>query len=116
MLDMRLTYEDSRSNDVPLGSGVIMVFDEETDMRPILRQIGRFFAHESCGKCFPCQLGTQRQLEILDRIASNGAKPTDRQDLTDIGLTMTQTSLCGLGQTASIAIQSAMKRWPEVIQ
>lgn len=116
MLDMRLTYEDSRSNDVPLGSGVIMVFDEETDMRPILRQIGRFFAHESCGKCFPCQLGTQRQLDILDRIASNDAKPTDRQDLTDIGLTMTQTSLCGLGQTASIAIQSAMKLWPEVIQ
>jgi NADH:ubiquinone oxidoreductase subunit F (NADH-binding) len=55
-------------------------------------------------------------LEILDRIASNGTKPTDGQDLTDIGLTMTQTSLCGLGQTANIAIKSAMKLWPEVIQ
>lgn len=116
MLDMRLTYEDSRSNNVPLGSGVIMVFDEETEMRPILRQIGHFFAHESCGKCFPCQLGTQRQLEILDRIASDGAKPADRQALSDIGLTMTQTSLCGLGQTAGIAIKSAIKLWPEIVE
>lgn len=116
MLDMRLTYEDSRSNNVPLGSGVIMVFNEETDMRSILRQIGHFFAHESCGKCFPCQIGTQRQLEILDRIATNGAKPSDKAALSDIGLTMTETSLCGLGQTAGIAIKSAMKLWPEIVE
>jgi NADH-quinone oxidoreductase subunit F len=116
MLNMRLTYEDSRSNNVPLGSGVIMVFNEETDMRPVLQQIGHFFAHESCGKCFPCQIGTQRQLEILDRIATNGAKPSDRADLSDIGLTMTETSLCGLGQTAGIAIKSAMKLWPEIME
>jgi NADH-quinone oxidoreductase subunit F len=93
-----------------------MVFNEETDMRPVLQQIGHFFAHESCGKCFPCQIGTQRQLEILDRIATNGAKPSDRADLSDIGLTMTETSLCGLGQTAGIAIKSAMKLWPEIME
>jgi NADH-quinone oxidoreductase subunit F len=85
-------------------------------MRPVLQQIGHFFAHESCGKCFPCQIGTQRQLEILDRIATNGAKPSDRADLSDIGLTMTETSLCGLGQTAGIAIKSAMKLWPEIME
>jgi NADH-quinone oxidoreductase subunit F len=116
MLDMRLTYEDSRSNDVPLGSGVIMVFNDQTDMRRILRQIGHFFAHESCGKCFPCQIGTQRQYEILDRIASNGAKPSDKSDLLDLGLTMKETSLCGLGQTAGIAVNSAMKLWPEIVE
>jgi NADH-quinone oxidoreductase subunit F len=116
MLDMRLTYEDSRSNDVPLGSGVIMVFNDQADMRRILRQIGQFFAHESCGKCFPCQIGTQRQYEILDRIASNGAKPTDKSDLLDLGLTMKETSLCGLGQTAGIAVNSAMKLWPEIVE
>lgn len=116
MLDMQLTYEDSRSNNIPLGSGVIMVFDEETDMRPILKKIGHFFAHESCGKCFPCQLGTQRQLEILDRIVSEGAEPGDRQALSDIGLTMTETSLCGLGQTAGIAIKSAINLWPEIVE
>jgi NADH-quinone oxidoreductase subunit F len=116
MLDMRLTYEDSRSNDVPLGSGVIMVFNDQADMRRILRQIGQFFAHESCGKCFPCQIGTQRQYEILDRIASNGAKPSDKSDLLDLGLTMKETSLCGLGQTAGIAVNSAMKLWPEIVE
>jgi NADH-quinone oxidoreductase subunit F len=115
-LDMPLTYEDAKVNNVPLGSGAIVVFDETAVLRDALYQLSYFFAHESCGKCFPCQIGTQRQMEILSRIAQNDPKPTDRNDLLDIGFTMTQTSLCGLGQTAASAIMSAMELWPELVE
>ena len=50
-----------------------MVFDDTVDLRDVLARIGGFFAHESCGKCFPCQMGTQRQAEILARIAAGTA-------------------------------------------
>ena len=116
-LDTPLTYEDSRSTNIPLGSGVIMVFDETADLRQPMYELSRFFAHESCGKCFPCQLGSQRQMEILDRIANNGgAKPADKQALLDLGFTMTETSLCGLGQTAASAVVSAIEIWPELVE
>jgi NADH-quinone oxidoreductase subunit F len=115
-LDMPLTYEDARANGLPLGSGVIQIFDETVDMREILYRLSHFFAHESCGKCFPCQIGTQRQMEILDRIAHNGgARPEDKQILRDVGFTMTETSLCGLGQTAASAVISALDLWPELL-
>ncbi|MFQ5399324.1 MAG: NAD(P)H-dependent oxidoreductase subunit E [Anaerolineae bacterium] len=115
-LDVPLTYEDARANGVPLGSGVIMVFDETADLRGALYDLAHFFAHESCGKCFPCQLGTQRQMEILERIAHNGGpEPADKQTLLDVGLAMTEMSLCGLGQTAASAVLSAIELWPELV-
>jgi NADH-quinone oxidoreductase subunit F len=115
-LDMPLTYEDAKANNVALGSGALMVFDETADLRQALYNLSHFFAHESCGKCFPCQLGTQRQMEILDRIAHDGGpQPTDKQKLLDLGFTMTETSLCGLGQTAAMAITSAIELWPELV-
>ena len=91
-----------------------MVFDETRDMRASLQELGHFFAHESCGKCYPCQMGTQRQKEILDRVASGGALPGDLVRLQDVGWTMTDASLCGLGQTAASAVLSAIKLWPEL--
>ncbi len=113
---MPLTYEAARENNVPLGSGVVMIFDETADLRKAMYQLSRFFAHESCGKCFPCQLGSQRQMEILDRIANNGGvKPGDMETLLDVGFTMTETSLCGLGQTAGSAVVSAINLWPELV-
>lgn len=116
-LDVPLTYEDARQNNMPLGSGVIMVFDETVDLRVVMYELSRFFAHESCGKCFPCQIGTQRQVEILDRVTHNGGvRAGDVQALLDIGHTMTQTSLCGLGQTAGSAVMSAINLWPELIE
>jgi NADH-quinone oxidoreductase subunit F len=116
-LDMPLTYEDARAYGVPLGSGVIQVFDDTVDLREVIFLLSRFFAHESCGKCFPCQIGTQRQMEIWQRISSEGhAQKDDVQILSDVGFTMTQTSLCGLGQTAASAATSALKLWPELGQ
>jgi NADH-quinone oxidoreductase subunit F len=112
-LDVRMTFEDLRAAGLPLGSGVVMVFDETRDMRDVLKRLGHFFAHESCGKCYPCQLGTQRQMEILDRIAAGRVLEGDLIRLQDVGWTMTDASLCGLGQTAASAVLSAIKLWPE---
>jgi NADH-quinone oxidoreductase subunit F len=108
-LDVRLTFEDLRAAGLSLGSGVVMVFDRSRDLRKALANLGRFFAHESCGKCYPCQMGTQRQAEILERLANGKSLPGDWERLQDVGWTMTDASLCGLGQTAASAVLSAMK-------
>ena len=113
-LDVKLTFEDLRAAGLTLGSGAIMVFNTTRDLRDVLARLGRFFAHESCGKCYPCQLGTQRQMEILDRIEDGRVLPGDKQRLQDVGWTMTDASLCGLGQTAAGAILSAMRHWPQL--
>jgi len=113
-LDVKLTFEDLRAAGLPLGSGVVMVFDETRDMRDSLARLGHFFAHESCGKCYPCQMGTQRQMEILNRIAAGRMQEGDLTRLQDVGWTMTDASLCGLGQTAASAVLSAIKLWPEM--
>jgi NADH-quinone oxidoreductase subunit F len=112
-LDVKMTFEDLRAAGLPLGSGVVMVFDETRDMRDVLKRLGHFFAHESCGKCYPCQMGTQRQMEILDRISAGKVLDGDLIRLQDVGWTMTDASLCGLGQTAASAVLSAIKLWPE---
>jgi NADH-quinone oxidoreductase subunit F len=115
-LDVRMTFEDLRLAGLPLGSGVVMVFDERRDLRDVLRRLARFFAHESCGKCYPCQLGTQRQHEILERISHGETLPGDGERLTDVGWTMSDASLCGLGQTAASAVLSAMQLWPALFE
>ncbi len=115
-LDVKMTFEDLRAAGLPLGSGVVMVFDETRDMRAVLQSLGHFFAHESCGKCYPCQMGTQRQMEILDRVAAGKTLDGDLIRLQDVGWTMTDASLCGLGQTAASATLSAMKLWPELFE
>lgn len=115
-LDVRLTFEDLRAAGLPLGSGVITVFDQSRDMLDILLRLGHFFADESCGKCYPCQLGTQRQVEILQRLADRAALPGDRERLLDIGWTMMDASLCGLGQTAASAVLSALRLWPGLFE
>ena len=91
-----------------------MVFDETRDLRLILLRLAQFFAEESCGKCFPCQLGTQRQVEILHRVVDGQIDKEDPTRLSEIAQTMTDASICGLGQSAAMAIQSANKRWPQI--
>ena len=106
-LDVPLTFEDFRKVGGTIGAGTLMVFDDTVDLRDVLARIGDFFAHESCGKCYPCQMGTQRQAEILHRVAERQARPTDVADLLELAQVMTDTSICGLGQAASWAIVDA---------
>ena len=112
-LDVLLTNQGTREAGLSLGSGAVVVFDEDVDMKFVLHGLGHFFAHESCGKCYPCQLGTQRQAEILDRNLRGQALPGDIERLEDVIATMTDSSLCGLGQTAGSAVLSAIKICPE---
>lgn len=113
-LDTPLTFEDFRRVGGTIGAGTVMVFDDSVDLRDVLARIGAFFAHESCGKCYPCQMGTQRQAEILARIAVGEAQPNDAADLLELAGVLTDTSICGLGQAAPWAIVSAHSRWPEL--
>lgn len=115
-LDVRLSFEDLRAAGLPLGSGVITVFDENRDMRDVLLRLTRFFNEESCGKCFPCQMGTRRQYEIMQRVMDGIVYAGDAASLKDVGWTMTDSSLCGLGQTAASALLSAMRLWPEIFE
>jgi NADH-quinone oxidoreductase subunit F len=114
-LDLLLTDEALRPLGLSVGSGAVMVYDDQVDLRLVLSSLADFFAHESCGKCYPCQLGTQRQAEITHRMLAGQVLTGDLDRLQDVGWTMTDASLCGLGQTASHAILSAVELWPELI-
>ncbi len=116
MWDVALDHASLKEAGLTMGSGVIMVFDERRDIRRIVLEIAAFFAHESCGQCYPCQLGTRRQLEILKRIDSGKVDADDYEKLDDIAFTMTKSSLCGLGQTAGSAVASALALWPELFK
>lgn len=113
-LDVPMSFEGLQEQGLPLGSGVVMVVNKERDMGDILLSLAHFFSHESCGKCFPCQLGTQRQVELVAKAMQGNAKPEDLASLRDVQFTMTNASICGLGMTAGMAIESAMDKWPEL--
>jgi NADH-quinone oxidoreductase subunit F len=115
-LDVILSFESLNTAGLPLGSGAVMVFDDGVDLRDVLKRLAHFFADESCGKCYPCQLGARRQYEILDRAAAGRPVAGDRERLSDVGGTMIDASLCGLGQTAVTAVLSAMRLWPEMFE
>ena len=113
-LDTPLTFEGVRVVKATLGSGVVIVFDETVDLRVIVRRIAAFFKDESCGQCVPCRVGTVRQEELLHRLASGGnghSAATDRRLLAEIGQVMRDASICGLGQTASSAVESAFQKF-----
>ena len=109
-LDVPLSFEGTRAIGATLGSGAIIVFDDTTDMKPILLRIARFFRDESCGQCVPCRVGTKRQEEILERMLSEpkGDRRADVLVLSDIAQAMRDASICGLGQTAANAIASGL--------
>jgi NADH-quinone oxidoreductase subunit F len=113
-LDIPLTFEGVRANNTTLGSGVVLAFDDTVDLTSILLRIARFFRDESCGQCVPCRVGTVRQEEALLRIARNrgdaGVEGRDTLLLRDVGRAMKDASICGLGQAAWNAIESAIDR------
>jgi NADH-quinone oxidoreductase subunit F len=112
-LDVPLTFEGTRAIGGSLGSGVVMVFDDSVDIFDIVLRIARFFRDESCGQCVPCRVGTARQEELLGRLAAGrplGSREAELDLLRELGQAMRDASICGLGQTASSAVESALKR------
>ncbi|WP_394429054.1 NADH-ubiquinone oxidoreductase-F iron-sulfur binding region domain-containing protein [Streptomyces sp. SGAir0957] len=111
-LDIPLTFEGTRAAGTTLGSGVVMALDDAVPLPRVLLRIAQFFREESCGQCVPCRVGTVRQQEALHRIAEKKgiAADDDIALLREVGRTMQDASICGLGQTAWNAIESAIDR------
>ncbi|KPI15990.1 Respiratory-chain NADH dehydrogenase domain 51 kDa subunit [Actinobacteria bacterium OK006] len=111
-LDIPLTFEGTRAAGTTLGSGVVMAFDDTVPLPRLLLRIAEFFRDESCGQCVPCRVGTVRQEEALHRIAERrGATAADDIALLrEVGRAMRDASICGLGQTAWNAVESAIDR------
>ena len=111
-LDMPLTFEAVRAAGTTLGSGVVLVLDDTVDVVALLRRITQFFRDESCGQCVPCRVGTVRQEELVARLSAGsprGGMAAELALLDDIGSVARDASICGLGQTAISAVQSAVK-------
>jgi NADH-quinone oxidoreductase subunit F len=113
-LDTPLTFEGTRAIGATLGSGVVMLFDDSVDVRHVLLRITEFFREETCGQCVPCRVGTMRQAELLHRLVArkpHGSVAQEIELLKEMAQAMRDASICGLGQTASSALLSAMDRW-----
>ncbi|MFJ4974084.1 NAD(P)H-dependent oxidoreductase subunit E [Streptomyces coeruleorubidus] len=111
-LDIPLTFEGTREAGTTLGSGVVMAFDDSVPLPRLLLRIAEFFRDESCGQCVPCRVGTVRQEEALHRIVerTGAAAAGDIALLREVGRAMRDASICGLGQTAWNAVESAIDR------
>jgi NADH:ubiquinone oxidoreductase subunit F (NADH-binding) len=92
-----------------LGSGAITVFDKSRDTLDFVSRTVEFLAEESCGKCTPCREGTEVMLEILGRLTKGDGQPEDIQTLEELSTIMSISSLCGLGQAASIPVMDTLK-------
>jgi NADH-quinone oxidoreductase subunit F len=111
-LGVQLSFEHTREAGTTLGSGVVLVLDDTVPLLPLLRRIAEFFRDESCGQCVPCRVGTVRQEELLSRLARSAplrSKEAEAALYAELSQAMKDASICGLGQTASSAIESAFK-------
>ena len=113
-LDTPLTFAGTRAIGATLGSGVVRLFDDSVDLRKVLLRIAEFFRDETCGQCVPCRVGTMRQEELLHRLVESrpfGSVAQETKLLQEVAQVMRDASICGLGQTASSALLSAVERW-----
>jgi len=108
-LDIPIDYESLESLGSMMGSGGMIVMDENTCMVDIARFFLDFTVDESCGKCPPCRIGTKRMLEILNRITEGKGKSGDLEKLQTLASTIKAASLCGLGQTAPNPVLSTLR-------
>ena len=108
-LDLPLDFDSLKKIDAMIGSGGLVVTDENACMVEIARFFMNFTRNESCGKCVPCREGTKRMLEILERIVTGGGQEGDIDLLLELADTITATSLCGLGKSAANPVVSTIK-------
>jgi formate dehydrogenase iron-sulfur subunit len=107
-LDTPLDFEPLAAEGCMLGHGSIVAFDDRTDMRALARHLLRFGARESCGKCFPCRVGLQRGLELVEAEAS-----VDRNLLEELLETLEVASLCAHGSGMPAPIRSLLAHFPD---
>jgi NADH-quinone oxidoreductase subunit F len=110
-LNVPVDYESLTELGAIMGSGGLIVMDEDTCMVDMSRFFLDFVQDESCGKCTPCRIGTKRMLEILDRICEGRGQEGDIERLEELGAMIKDTALCGLGQTAPNPVLSAIRHF-----
>ena len=108
-LDVNLDFDSLKKMGAMIGSGGLVVMDDNTCMVEVARFFMNFTQNESCGKCVPCREGTKRMLEILERIVSGSGKMEDLDTLEELASTITETALCGLGKSAALPVVSTLK-------
>jgi NADP-reducing hydrogenase subunit HndC len=114
--DVPLDFESFRNAGVSLGSGALLVCDEDTCVVDLAKVILRFFRDECCGKCTPCRIGTLRLYEIMSQVSEGKASLGDLDLMLKISEAMSEVSNCGLGQTASVALGDFMKYFRKEIE
>ena len=115
-LDVTLDEPSIRAKGSFLGAGGIIVFDDRRDMARAAHDAMAFFAHESCGKCFPCRIGTQRLSERLNGEGRGMDFAAWKEEVEDIGSVMKATSACGLGMAAPLVTESLLRHFPDAIE
>ncbi|MCI9597139.1 MAG: NADH-quinone oxidoreductase subunit NuoF [Firmicutes bacterium] len=108
-LDLPLDFDSLKKAGAMIGSGGLVVMDEDTCMVEVARFFMNFTQNESCGKCVPCREGTRRMLEILEKIVDGRGEMSDLDMLEELADTITSTALCGLGKTAANPVVSTLK-------
>jgi NADP-reducing hydrogenase subunit HndC len=109
--DTPMDFDAFKKAGVSLGSGALLIADERTCIVDLAKVLLQFFRFESCGKCTPCRIGTQRTFEILQRISWGQGKPADLDELQRLGAQMEILSNCGLGQTAAVPVRDMLKHF-----
>ena len=112
-LDVHIDYESLSALGAIMGSGGLVVADEDVCMVDFARYFMTFTQEESCGKCVPCRVGTKAMLSTLERICDGGGKPGDVEYLIELGEEIKRASLCGLGQTAPNPVLSTIRYFRE---
>ena len=109
MLDLSIDYDSLTAAGAMMGSGGLVVMDEDTCMVDVAKFFLNFTQSESCGKCTPCREGTKRMLEVLTRITEGQGREGDIELLEELARNIKETALCGLGQTAPNPVLSTLK-------
>jgi len=113
MLDVPLDYDSLASQGAVLGSGAILVLDNDCQVAPLIADILRFFRHESCGQCAPCRVGTARLVELMEDSMDGKGTNVDLELMLETARAMKETSLCPLGQSPYPMLRSAVKYFGE---
>jgi NADH:ubiquinone oxidoreductase subunit F (NADH-binding)/(2Fe-2S) ferredoxin len=112
-LDVAMDYEELTKLGSIMGSGGLIIMDEDADMVDVARFFMEFCMDESCGKCVPCRVGTRMMHDMLQKIVANKGTPLDLDRLKELALYVRETSLCGLGSSAPNPLLSTLRHFPQ---